>query len=235
MSVSRVAAISSSIDAPVVSGGWRTSRSTPASAYRRASASSIGPGGEGVTVTSSCAPSSSRTAATCSGVRSQPYQAVGRAGAAVGGRRFAADHDRRMRALDRARPLDHVRERDEAPLELRRRLVPQRAHGGNVLIGARAAVGQRRAERAQFGLEIADAEADDQSALAEHVDRRQLLGEQDRLALRQHDHPDREPHALRHGGEVRQRDDRLQPVEPNFTLSSVIAAQERTLRCSASG
>jgi hypothetical protein len=80
-----------------------------------------------------------------------------------------------------------------------------------VLVGARAAVGERRPERAQLGFEIAHAEADDQPALAEHVDRRELLGQQDRLALGQHDHAEPEPDAPRHGGEVRQRHDRLQP------------------------
>jgi hypothetical protein len=57
---------------------------------------------------------------------------------------------------------------------------------------------------------MADAEAEDQPALAQHVDRRQLLGKQDRLALGQHDHSECEPHASRHGSEVRQRHDRLQ-------------------------
>ena len=53
----------------------------------------------------------------------------------------------------------------------------------------------------------------------EHVDRRELLGEQDRLTLRQHDHADGEPHAAGQRGEVGERDERLRAAAPRAGLS----------------
>src|SRR6266540_873973 len=130
-------------------------------------------------------------------------------GAAIGGRRFPTDDDRRMRPLHRPRALDDVGEADEAPLERRRRLVPQRPHDRQVLVGPGATIGQRHAERAQLRLDIADPDADGQPPLGQHVDRRELLRQQDRLPLRQHDHPEAQPHPAGQRRHVGQGHDRL--------------------------
>ena len=58
------------------------------------------------------------------------------------------------------------------------------------------------AERLELRREVADADADHEPSAREHVDPRELLREQDRLALRQHDHADGEPHGARQRREV---------------------------------
>ena len=130
---------------------------------------------------------------------------------AVRGRGMPADHDRRMRPLDRRRALVNAGKRHKAPAERRLRIGPQDAHRGQVLIGAGASLGHLHAQRPQLRLHVSDAEAGDQPAPGQDVDRRQLPGQEDGLTLGQHDHPEPEPHRHGHCGEVAHRHHDLQP------------------------
>ena len=85
---------------------------------------------------------------------------------------------------------------DEAPLIGRLRRRPQRQHRLQVLDGARALVLEGYAERVELRLQVADAEAEDQPPAGHHVDARQLLGEHERIALRQDDDAGAEAQAL---------------------------------------
>src|SRR5204862_7696640 len=97
--------------------------------------------------------------------------------AAEGRRRVTSDDDRRMRPAVRARPgLDAV-ERDEPALVRGSVLRPYREHGGQVVHRPRPLVLERRAEGAELGLAVADPEPEEEAAVREDVDARQLLRE----------------------------------------------------------
>jgi hypothetical protein len=67
--------------------------------------------------------------------------------------------------------------------------------------------------RLVIGVAIAQADADDEPAAADHVERGELLGEVDRLVQRQQQHPGAERHPLRLGRHARQRRQRLEVRE----------------------
>jgi hypothetical protein len=83
-------------------------------------------------------------------------------GAAERGRRVTGDHDRRMWSLDRLWALEHIGERDVAPVERRRLVAPQGEHCREVFVGSRPSLRERHAERAQLGFQIAGSDSDDQ-------------------------------------------------------------------------
>src|ERR1051326_813864 len=111
-----------------------------------------------------------------------------------------ADPDRRMRLLHRMRQaLDRI-EPVELPGERGRRLGPQRLEDPDVLVADRAApVEGVRAERVELILQPAHADAHGDASLRQHVDGRQRLRGEDRIAIRQDHHArhEAEPRRLR--------------------------------------
>jgi hypothetical protein len=97
-----------------------------------------------------------------------------------------------------------------APLEARRLVAPQGAHGVDVLVGARAALGERHADGAHFRLEVAGTDAEDQPSLRQHVEARDLLGEYERVALRQDDDAGPEAQLRGAGRDEGQVDERVE-------------------------
>jgi len=91
----------------------------------------------------------------------------------------------------------------------RRRLGPQRAHDLDVLVGASTALTERHAQRVELLLEPPDTDSEQDPALAQAVERGDLLGERDRVALRKDD--DRGPEPDRRGlrPDPRQPDQRI--------------------------
>ena len=69
---------------------------------------------------------------------------------------------------------------------------------------------ERRAERAELRLEVPDPDPHDRAPTGEGVQAGQLLREHQRVALGQDDDAGAQTRARRHGGAVRQRDDRIE-------------------------
>ena len=89
---------------------------------------------------------------------------------------------------------------------------------GEVVVADAATLLERCARGVHLRLAPADAEAEDDATVRHHVERRQLLGQDDGLALRQDDDTGRERDARRVRREERQRDDRLdQPMQALWT------------------
>ena len=86
---------------------------------------------------------------------------------------------------------------------------PQRAHHPDRFVGERASLGERHAHRVHFLLDRADADAENQPAVAQHVERGRRLREPDRVVVRQHQHGRSQAHARRPGGDVAQERERL--------------------------
>jgi len=110
-------------------------------------------------------------------------------GAAQCGRAHAADDDGRVRLLDGSRLCVDPAERDEAALEAGLLLRPERQDRLDVLVRLLAAIREGCPDGLELGPEIARADAEDQAPAREHVDTRQLLREDDRVALRKDDDP----------------------------------------------
>jgi hypothetical protein len=89
--------------------------------------------------------------------------------------------------------------------------LPERLDGCQELVRALAAIGERGAQRLELLLDVTGADADDQPAVGQHVDRRQLLGQQDGVPLREDGHAAGQSHPAGHACEVRQRRDQFQP------------------------
>ena len=122
---------------------------------------------------------------------------------------MAADHDRHAGFLDRLRIRFDGVPAIEASVEGLRRVGPQRPDRAHGFLGARGALAERYADHGELFREPADSDAEDRAAAREHVERRELLRDVDRVALRQ-DHDARgEPHALADRGGVGERDDRI--------------------------
>jgi hypothetical protein len=102
-----------------------------------------------------------------------------------------------------------VLERHEAPAIGRPLLTPDRAHRGQVLVGHRAPRLEWNPERPELGLEVSDAHAEDQAAAREDVERRELLGQDQRVALGQDDDAGAEPDPGGVRGEEGERHDRV--------------------------
>jgi CofD-related protein of GAK system len=125
----------------------------------------------------------------------------------------AADDDGRVRLLDRTRLRVDPVERDEAALEARSLLRPERAHRLDILVGARALVFEGHAERVELLLQVADAEPEDEAPAREYVEAAELLREHERVALRQDHDAGAEADRLGRRGDVGQRSRRVQHGE----------------------
>lgn len=136
-------------------------------------------------------------------------EAVAEPSGPAGGRvAVAADMDRHAR-LGRPGPQDAVAEVGELAMMARALLAPECAHRGDVVVGACAAALERDAERAEFLGKPADADAEDQAAAGEAVECRRLLGEHQRVALRQDDHARRQAKRRRVRGDPGEPDERI--------------------------
>ena len=106
------------------------------------------------------------------------------AGAAGGGLGVAADVDREV-GLGGAGAGVGVGERGELAVVRRLALVPELAEHGDVVVGPLAALGERDADGVELLLEPADADAELDPSLGEVVEGGDLLGDEDRVALRE--------------------------------------------------
>ena len=79
-----------------------------------------------------------------------------------------------------------------------------------MLVGPAAPLGHGHADGPELGLQVAGADTQHEAAAAEHVEAGDLLGEHQRLTLREDDDPGPEPHAGRGGGDEGQPDQRVQ-------------------------
>src|SRR5262249_22703930 len=131
-------------------------------------------------------------------------------GALERSRGAAPDNDWRVWALYWMRMRLHVCERYEPSLIGGLRLAPHRPPRRPGFLRGRATVGERRAESPELGLEVADADSEDQPAARQNVEARQLLGKDQRVSLRQDDDAGAESHARRHRRRVGQRDRRIE-------------------------
>src|SRR5262249_20819342 len=82
----------------------------------------------------------------------------------------AADDDRRVRSLDWSWHRLNAAERDESSRIRWLLLGPDRNHRLEIFSGTRSLVREWDAERIELGLQIADAEAEEQSAIGCNVD-----------------------------------------------------------------
>src|SRR5262245_18016111 len=113
---------------------------------------------------------------------------------------MAADYDGRGGFLDGLWMRLNAREGDEPPSMLGPSLGPDRADRGEIFVGDRAARPERNAQRAELRLEIAYPHAEYEPSAREHVEGGELLGQHQRIALRQDDDPGAEPDASGVGG-----------------------------------
>src|SRR5206468_7506129 len=105
-------------------------------------------------------------------IEGKAVPALGEAcGSRVRRRRVSTEDDRGMRLLRRLWSRLDVRERDEPPLEAGLFHRPEREHRAEILLRARALFFERHTERRELGLEVADADAEDQSPARENVER----------------------------------------------------------------
>src|SRR5262249_30400172 len=113
----------------------------------------------------------------------EPITVAGRA--ARGELRVTADDDRDSRLLHRLRVRLELLPAVELAMERRRLVLPERADRAHRLSGAGAPLRERDAEGLELLFEPADADAEDHPPVREHVQRRHLLGDVQRVALRQ--------------------------------------------------
>ena len=104
-----------------------------------------------------------------------------------------------------------VREPEVLPGVGRRRVAPGRRHRLQLLVEDRAALVERHAERLVLLLVPAHGRLHDEAALAQQVERRELLGEQQRVAQRVDDCRQRDAQARRRGGDGRRQHERVRP------------------------
>ena len=122
-------------------------------------------------------------------------------------RRFAAEDDRRAGLLHRLGAEAARRHLVEAAGEARRVLAPQRPHQADRLARAGGAIGERHAGRLEFVGQPADADAEQEAAVGQDVERRCRLRHRHRVAQRQHEDAGAELDALGAGGDVGERDE----------------------------
>ena len=123
---------------------------------------------------------------------------------------MAADDDRHARPLHGLRIRLERRPAEVLPGERLGRLLPERAQRAHRLGRARGAVLERDAERLELLAQPADADAEDHPPVRQHVERRDLLGDVDRMALRQEQYARREAELFRHGGREGEGQKRVQ-------------------------
>src|SRR5437870_12496934 len=124
--------------------------------------------------------------------------------------RVSADDDRRMGRLRGPRPRLDAAKREESTVILRLVLRPDREHRLEVLDRALPLVSERDAERVELGLQEPDPEAEDEAPAGDDVDARELLRQDQWIALRQDDDPGTELQALGVRRDERERDGRIE-------------------------
>ena len=114
---------------------------------------------------------------------------------------MAADDDARTAGRDRSRVGVDAGEVDEGAVVLDGPgLGPEGAHGREVVVGAGAPVGHGHADGGHLGLEVAGADAEQEPPAGQHVEGGGLLGEDERVPLREDDDPGGEQQPLGGGG-----------------------------------
>src|SRR5207244_2878200 len=108
------------------------------------------------------------------------------------------------------RPRLDAAKREESTVILRLVLRPDREHRLEVLDRALPLVSERDAERVELGLQEPDPEAEDEAPAGDNVDARELLRQDQWIALRQDDDPGTELHALGARRDERERDGRIE-------------------------
>ncbi len=91
-------------------------------------------------------------------------------------------------------------------------LAPEGADRGDVLDRARGAAAERHPERVELLLRPADADPEGEAAAAEQVERRRLLGDQDRVVLWEEEDAGRQRDRPGGGGGEAEASERIQPV-----------------------
>jgi hypothetical protein len=114
----------------------------------------------------------------------------------------AADDKWRMRLLHRSRVGIDTVETDLVARVVRVFLSPDGDHRLDVLVGAPSALRHWRAKGLRLFWYRADADANDESPTREHIDAGELLGEEQRVVLRQEQHARAELQSLGECGEV---------------------------------
>ena len=97
----------------------------------------------------------------------------------------------------------------EAAVEVDERLCPQQAHDVDLLFQQRGAISEIDPEPLVLGGVPTDTDGEPDASTAEQVDRRDLLGDQRRLALRQHQHAGDEVHSGGERGEMAEQHEDL--------------------------
>ena len=132
--------------------------------------------------------------------------------APVCGRRLATDPDRDVRLLDGSRVGADVAVAHPAAVEAARPVLrPQVDARGHVLVGhgAPAVVQLADPERVELLAHPPDADAERDAPVRDPVDRRQLLREDERVAVGHDEHARTDQHTLRAGGDRRHHGDRV--------------------------
>ncbi len=130
-----------------------------------------------------------------------------------GGLAVATDPNRRMRLLNGLRPTVERLEPIELAREGRGTLRPQRLEDSDVLVRHRASpLELRRAERLELLAHPSHADADGDTALREHVDGRERLRRQHRIAVRHDHHARDQAQAFRLGGDERHQRELIEHV-----------------------
>src|SRR5579864_2647488 len=122
---------------------------------------------------------------------------------------MTADVDRHAAALHRLGKTLEVMKIEVLAVEAGYILAPQGTHRGDRLVGARAALMEVQAERVELLLEPAAADAQDDAAARKHVERGDLLGDVERMALRENQDAGGEPDAAGDRGGVGERQQRV--------------------------
>src|SRR5207247_3968819 len=124
--------------------------------------------------------------------------------------RVSADDDRRTGRLSGPRPRRGAAKAEESTVRLRLGLRPDREHRLEVLDRALPLLSERDAERVELGLQEPDPEAEDEAPAGDDVDARELLRQDQWIALRQDDDPGTALHALGVRRDERERDGRIE-------------------------
>ena len=130
--------------------------------------------------------------------------------AAVRGRRVPPDDDPRAPARHRLRERLHTLEVGETTVVRACRVAPDGEHRVEVLVGAGGALRQLHAQRGELGLQVPHAHAEVQPPLRQHVEARGLLGEDERVALREDDDAGAEREPLGRGRDEREVHQRVE-------------------------
>ena len=146
----------------------------------------------------------------------------------------AADVDGH-RAPGRSRAAVGAVEAYEATLERRPLLAPQGAQHGDVFVGARRSVLEGCADGLELFLQPAHADAEQHAPAGHCVERRHLLGRDDRTVLGQDEDAGAELDGLGAGGDVGHPDQRIGQRKVEHAASHAAIVRVRILGCVALG